>query len=247
MRSRGSVVALTATAVLLGAPAALADEQIVAAPPSQYTNPNVTIDQGEPLTFRNTDLARHDVASTQPGAVRNRLFSSDTIGNGETSFVEGSQYLTTGTYGFFCTVHPDFMKGALTVTASGTPKPRPGSGGGGGGGGGGGTPPPPDTTPPGLTVSGGKAKAASLKRGRPLRLGVGADEAATLMVVVRLRSTRAARETVELGSAGTRKLALTLSRKVRSRIRRGSRLTVTVAGRDAAGNAGSAKVTLKLR
>jgi plastocyanin len=229
--------------VLLGAPAALADEQIVAAPPSQYTNPNVTIDQGEPLTFRNTDLARHDVASTQPGTVRNRLFSSDTIGNGETSFVEGSQYLTTGTYGFFCTVHPDFMKGTLTVTASGTPKPRPGSGGGGGGG----TPAPPDTTPPGLSVSGGKAKAASLKRGRPVRLVVGADEAATLTVVVRLRSTRAARETVELGSAGTRKLALTLSRKVRSRIRRGSRLTVTVAGRDAAGNAGGAKVTLKLR
>jgi plastocyanin len=231
--------------VLLGAPAALADEQIVAAPPSQYTNPNVTIDQGEPLTFRNTDLARHDVASTQPGAVRNRLFSSDTIGNGETSLVEGSQYLTTGTYSFFCTVHPDFMKGTLTVTASGTPKPRPGSGGGGGGGGG--TPPRPDTTPPGLSVSGGKAKAAPLKHGRPLRLAVGADEAVTLTVVVRLKSTRAARETVELGSAGTRKLALTLSRKVRSRIARGSRLTVTVAGRDAAGNAGSAKVTLKLR
>jgi plastocyanin len=241
MRNKRSLVALTATGVLLGAPAAVADEQIVGTTPNRYANPDVTIDQGEPLTFRNADIARHDVTSTQPGTVRDHLFASDTIGNGETSFVEGSQYLTTGTYDYFCTIHPSFMKGTITVNASGTPKPRPGGGAGGGGA------PPPDMTAPALSVTAAKARASTLKRGGSLRLTVGADEASTVTVVVRLKSARGARRKVSLGSAGSRKLVMALSRKVRNRLKTGSRLAITVTGTDAAGNAGSAKTTVKLR
>jgi plastocyanin len=248
MRSRGSLVALTATGVLLGAPPAVADEQIVATTPNRYTNPDVTIDQGEPLTFRNADIARHDVTATDAGDVRNHLFASDTVGNGETSFVEGSQYLTTGTYRYYCTVHAEQMKGTITVTASGTPKPRPGAGGGGGGGGGDGGPAPsPDVTAPELTLSAGSAKASSLRRGRGLRVRLGANEAARLTLTVMLGSTRAARRHVDLGSAGTRKLAFALSPKARRKLRKGGRLQLTVRGTDGAGNTATASITAKLR
>src|SRR5215208_3028462 len=99
MRFRGKVATTTAAAMLLAAPAAIADEEIVGATPNRYSNPQVEIDQGERLTFRNTDFANHDVTSQAQG-----LFASETIGQGSTSFVEGSQYLTTGSYNFYCSI-----------------------------------------------------------------------------------------------------------------------------------------------
>ena len=64
-------------AALAAAPAAGADERVVAAPLSSgYVNPDVTIDQGEKLTFFNPDVAAHDVTSKEPG-----LFASETVGS----------------------------------------------------------------------------------------------------------------------------------------------------------------------
>jgi plastocyanin len=122
-------------------PGALADQEVVAGPGAAttgYANPKPTMAQGEKLTFTNNDIGiRHDVTAKKEGSDGKPLFKSDTIGSGS-AFVEGSQYLTTGTYDFYCTIHPGTMTGVLTVTSDGTPKPRPGSGGGGGSSGGGG-------------------------------------------------------------------------------------------------------------
>src|SRR5687768_900532 len=126
-------------AAVLAAPAtALADETIVATTGTRYAATEYTIDQGEKLDFRNDDLSgpSHDVQSTANGNVNGRLFASEIIGQGKTSFVEGSQYLTTGSYEFICSLH-NSMKGTLIVNSAGAPKPRPGS-----------TPTPPGEEPP---------------------------------------------------------------------------------------------------
>ena len=167
------LAAVTVGSMLVLAPVAAADEEIVAATPNQYTNPNVTIDQGERLTFRNTDFARHDVTSVASGSVGGHLFASDTIGQNATSFVEGSQYLTTGSYDFYCSIHAQ-MKGTVTVTAAGSaPAPAPTPPGGG-------ATPPPDTTPPALTLRPRSARAKTIKRGNPIKVDISTDEASTL-------------------------------------------------------------------
>lgn len=238
MRRRGTVVALAITAAALGPAAAGADQQITASFQNRYDSTSITMAQGEPLTFRNNDIVMHDVASNAPGDVNGHLFSSDTIGGGSTSFVEGSQYLTAGTYTFYCTVHPDQMKGTLTVTSEGTPKPRP-------------TPaptgsPPADTTPPALTLQAHPAKASKLAKGGNLKVDVGASEAARLVLTVKVGSRTGRTIKLELGSAGTRRLAFSLTKKVRSKLKKGTRLKLSVTGKDGAGNSSSAAAKLKL-
>ena len=231
MRFRGKVAAATAAASMLPAAAAIADEEIVGATPNRYSNPQVTIDQGERLTFRNTDFANHDVTSDPPGA-----FASETIGRGETSFVEGSQYLTTGSYNFFCSIHPQ-MTGTITVTSAGTPAPRPGTG----------SPPPPDTTAPVLTLKPHSARAKSLKRGNELKVDIGTDEAGELGLTVKLGSRVAGRVTEQFVTGGSKRVEIVLRKKVRRKLRSGSKLKLALAGKDTAGNAATAAATLKLR
>jgi plastocyanin len=231
MSLSGKVAAATAVAMLLAAPAAIADEEIVGATPNRYQNPQVTIDQGERLTFRNTDFANHDVTSKTSG-----LFASDTIGQGATSFVEGSQYLTTGSYDFYCSIHAQ-MTGTITVTSAGTPAQRPGSGG---------TPPPPDTTPPALTLTPRSAKAKALRTGRALKVDIGTDEASKLTLTVKLGTRVAGRVVETFETGGTRRVAIVLRKKVRRKLRSGSKLRLALGGTDTAGNAANAAKTLKL-
>ena len=232
MGHRGTAAVVTAAGLLLAAPAALADEEIVGATPNRYSNPDVTIDQGEPLTFRNTDIARHDVTSEQVG-----LFASETVGQGATSFVEGSQYLTTGRYGYYCSVHPQ-MKGTITVTSAGTPAQRPGTGTG---------PPPPDTTPPGLTFAPLPARAKALRQRKPLRVDIGMNEAGEFAVNVFLRKLHAGRVVATFDAAGERRVRIVLKRKARSKLRRGTKLTLAYLATDTAQHSAGAQVTLKLR
>lgn len=232
------------TAALLAPSTALADETIVATTGTRFAADEYTIDQGEPLNFRNDDIsgASHDVASTANGSVRGQfLFASEIVGQGVTSFVEGSQYLTTGSYDFFCSIHPS-MKGKLNVTSAGTPKPRPG------------TPPTPpgeappaaDQTPPEPSLSFGGLRAAALRKSRRITLKVGADEAVSMKVTVRIAKVKVVRR-LELPARGTRRVRLTLSKAARRAIFRGRRIHMTVDVADAAGNLGTAKDSVRLR
>jgi plastocyanin len=244
MGGRGGIVLLTAGALLAAAPAALADKTITASPSNRYSTPNVTMDQGERLTFQNADIADHNVTASKDGSDGKPLFASKTISTNQESLVDGSQYLTAGTYEFFCTLH-SFMTGTLTVTSAGTPVPRPGGGGGSGGGGGGsggggsggGS---TDTTAPSL-----KLATRGTLRSHRLRITATVSEAAH----VSLRATvRRGGRTVTVGRATADvSESETISIKLSRRARRGSRVTISGTARDDAGNSGTARRTVKLR
>ncbi len=216
--SRGFVSITAVGLVLALAPAALADKRIEAASPNTYTTTNVTMDQGERLTFLNRDFARHDVVSLKAGSDSKPLFRTPLIGQNEEVFVDGSQYLTTGSYQFICSVHSN-MQGTLNVTANGTPAQRPGTGGGG----------TTDTTKPKLSVSIKQATRSSM------RLTVSVDEAATTTLRLRRGSRVIASRTIKADAATKRTVRL------RYRVPRGSKVTLTAAAKDSAGN----KTTLR--
>src|SRR3954466_5829585 len=122
---RRTRVALLFVLAALAVPAiAWADKRIEAGPPNRFTTTEVTMDQGERLTFHNGDTVAHDVTATQKASDGKPLFSTGTTDAGKETPVNGSQYLTSGHYEFICSIHPN-MKGMLHVTSNGTPQQRP--------------------------------------------------------------------------------------------------------------------------
>jgi plastocyanin len=238
----------------LGVPsAASADETIYAGPPNQYFNSQVSPDQGEPVIFQNLDFVDHDVVADAKGPDGTPLFRSEIIGRGASSPVAGTEFLTTGDYGFFCSIHPN-MKGTLSVTGAGSPKPRPGSGGSGGSGGGsgGGSSPPPsspppssggsssDTTAPSVRIGITDRRLSVVRRRRSLRVRITTDEFITIGLAVRAGRRTIGTRTFDV-AAGTRTVTIRLRRRATSR------LTVTATAADQAGNAstGSTRRTLR--
>lgn len=221
---------LAGAILLVTAAAAEADKRIEAATPNRYTAPSVTIDQGEPLTFGNTDVtARHDVTAGDPDPDGRPLFSTPIIPGGREVPVEGAQYLTTGSYRFFCSVHP-FMTGTLNVTSLGTPVPRPG-----------------DTTAPELGVNLRRGRLSSVRRKGRLAAVVSVNETASvaLTATTRVRGrtlTLAAAEIREL-APGARTMALRLRPAARRALGRRRSVVVTIAARaiDTAGNEAAAR------
>lgn len=200
-----------AMVLLLAAPAS-ADQQINAGPGRQFTNPNVTIAQGEKLTFHNGDTIVHDVTSTQDLNGK-PLFSTPLLDPGQSAVVEGAQYLTTGEYPFICSVHPD-MQGKLTVSSEGTPVPRPGSGGGGE-----------------ATVKARAARLSAVRSSRRLLVDVtgaaGAEAIVAAKATVGGKKLTLAKTRVTIAADGSSRATLKLTSKARSAIRRVKRLTVT--------------------
>ena len=230
-------LAAAVVALALAAPAARADEQIEAGPGTRYLTTSPSIDQGERLTFTNLDTTGHDVTARKLGADGRPLFQTPVIGTGSSSFVVGSQYLTTGRYDFYCSVHP-FMQGTLTVTSAGRPAPRPAR---------------QDTRAPGVAIEIVSSRLGKVKRSGKLRVSFHTDERAT----VRLRgSVRAGGRTYALSRTARSVRAnrpatveLQLSDAARSALGRVSKalFKVYAATRDAAGNrgTGAARRTLK--
>jgi plastocyanin len=224
---RASLAALAIVAALVAAPTSLADERVIAAPLSSgYVNPNVSIEQGEKLTFLNPDVAPHDVTSAEPG-----LFASETVGVGSEVPVTGADSLGTGAYDYICSVHP-YMTGTLTV----------GSGGGGGGHGG------HDMKAPKVSVKVRDSRISEVLDTGALSLKVKLDEPATVRPVAAVDRTKVAKARAKLGS-GTSRIAAKLTAKGK-RLLRGARkveLELTLIAADAAGNAAKRTATAKLR
>lgn len=125
MRSAHIVATLAVAGGFLAAPA-MADQTITAGPvPNSFSTKDVTMDQGEAVLFQNSDPSKalHDVTADKNGSDGKALFASETIEGGKSAPVKGVEFLTTGDYGFHCSVHP-FMTGTIHVTTGGTPKPR---------------------------------------------------------------------------------------------------------------------------
>jgi plastocyanin len=233
---------LALIALLLAAPAAaVADEQIRAVPSNQYSPSEYTMDQGERLTFRNLDFNRHNVWAKQNGTDGKPLFQTPVIGQNEESFVEGSQYLTTGDYGFYCTIHP-FMEGTLHVNSAGKPaiRPTPGT-------------TPTDSQAPAVGVRLVSARQSAVRRSREVRVSVSVDEAATVTLTVTTRSggrrITVARGRVRFPAAGTRRPGLDLTRAGRRALRgrRSVRVEAVARAVDAAGNRATARRSGTLR
>ena len=236
------IVTLAAALVLVAAPVARA-ENIVAGPNSTYLTPNPTMDQGEPLTFYSFDVPNHDVTAEQKGTDGKPLFRTDLIGAGDSAFVEGSQYLTSGAYPFFCSIHAN-MRGTLTVTSAGTPATRPGPGGPGG---------PADTKKPKVGVKVRSGGVRGVRRSGKLQVEVSVDEGAKValkaVTTASGRRVTIARGAVNLSAAGTRRETLKLTRAGKRALAGRSRAAVKVSARavDPAGNAGTAKAGRTLR
>jgi plastocyanin len=245
---RRSIRTATLAGLLLAAgplvPVALADQQIQAVFPTRYASTSVTIAQGERLTFQNLDITEHDVTADTRGPDGKPLFGTTLNGTGEESFVEGSQYLTTGHYPYVCSIHAN-MVGTLHVTDAGTPVPRPGGGGGGSVAG--------DKTKPTVKVKLKSTRSSSVRRVGRLVAEVKVNEAAKVALTAKARSGRRtvtiANGAVELTTAGTRLPELKLTRAGRKLLGKKRRVVVTVTAKaiDTAGNTSSdsARAALK--
>lgn len=247
MRGMGKLGACAlATAVLVPA-AAYAEERIDAAPSNRYSTPNIEIDQGEKVIFRNGDVASHDVTAEQKGPDGKALFASKLIERNEEAEVVGADSLATGSYGFFCTVHPQ-MKGTIKVNGNGTPKTRDPANGAPAGGGSTGSGPaagPADEQAPALAVKILSRAVRATRSAGVLRVRVSVDEAAsvTLRAIARPKAggplVTIATGKVSFDGAGKRNVEALLTRAGRRALRKGrKRLAVVVMARaeDRVGN-----------
>src|SRR3954453_8468886 len=163
VRAAAAGAALAVAGALWAAPA-LGDATITAGPvPNTFATTDATIDQGQAVMFQNSDnTAFHDVTSDANGSDGKALYASETIAGGKSSPVKGVEFLTTGDYGYHCSVHP-FMTGTLHVTANGTPKPRTPDNP---------APNPADTSPPDATVTILDSRISKVLEHRSLRVRV---------------------------------------------------------------------------
>jgi plastocyanin len=123
-RRLGLVAGLVIAGVLFAGGLALAASQtIVGQIDDTYNHATYTADQGEVAQFQVTGDT-HNVTAHQNGPDGAALFRTPTISGGTTG-VQGTQYLSAGSYTFFCTVHPTTMQATLVVTGNGAPQARP--------------------------------------------------------------------------------------------------------------------------
>jgi plastocyanin len=196
--------------MLLAAPLAHADAQISAGPPSTYLTPDVTIDQGETVTFVNADAVEHDVLAREEAPDGKALFRSELIGFAQSAPVEGTEYLVTGAYPFVCSIHPQ-MEGTLTVSSAGKPVPRPG-------------------TKTSLKLRVLDSKVAKVNRRGALSVRVTTDRAATVKLTARADGKVFAKGTAKPAGAGATTAQLPLTRAGRKMVEAKKRIKVTVAG-----------------
>lgn len=118
------VLGIAAAGVLFAGGLALAASQtIVGQIDDTYNQATYTADQGEVVQLQVTGDT-HNVTGRTNGPDGQALFRSPTISGGTTG-VQGTQYLSAGSYTFFCTVHPTTMQATLVVTGNGAPQARP--------------------------------------------------------------------------------------------------------------------------
>jgi plastocyanin len=232
--------AALAVAGALAAAPALADQTVTAGPvPNTFATTDVTIDQGEALLFQNSDrTAMHDVTSEKKGGDGKPLFESETIESGKTSPVKGVEFLTTGDYGFYCSVHP-FMTGTVHVTANGTPKPRTPDNP---------APNPADTTPPtaGVTIL-DSSIAKVLKRGT-LMVRLSSDEPSRFKLTAKSgKTTIAAGTSVLKGTKRNASISLTKAGKKLLQQAKAATVKLTAQVNDAANNKSAATASRKLK
>ncbi|MGH2794071.1 MAG: hypothetical protein ACRDKG_07170 [Actinomycetota bacterium] len=106
-----AIVSIVAVLAML-TPASAATGFIVAGPGATsvgYLTRPAILQKGMNLKFVNLDIPQHDVVMAHNTSIRSPL-----IGVGKQAFVVGANTLPKGTFGFFCSIHPN-MRGNLRV------------------------------------------------------------------------------------------------------------------------------------
>jgi plastocyanin len=222
---------------------AWADKTIYAGFGNQYIGGNISMAQGEKVTFTNSDTVAHDVTAKTNGSDGKPLFKSALIGAGGSGPVDGAEYLTTGSYDYLCSVHP-FMTGTITVTSEGMPVPRP-------------TPSPsPSPTPGGgdttaATVSAKllDTKKSAVRKRRALQISVTVSEAVALKISAKSGSTVVASGSAKVSKASTKKVSVPLTKAGLKLVKKSGtiKIAVTVKATDGAGNKSSASASGRVR
>jgi plastocyanin len=120
----GLVLAAAAMMAGLGAGSAYAaSETISGTALNTFDKATYTSDQGDLVQFQSLG-GSHNATATVKGPDGGPLFESETITGGTTP-VNGTQFLSQGSYSFICTVHPTTMQATLVKTGAGSPVPRP--------------------------------------------------------------------------------------------------------------------------
>jgi hypothetical protein len=128
-RAGGAGLIVAAALLFFGGSAARAADTIVADPvcctfaPGPYFQ-----DLGEVPDFNNPadSDAPHNVTAEKNGPDGRPLFRSISVTADSTVPVKGTEYLSAGSYGFYCTIHGPSMSGTLTVEGGkGQAAPRP--------------------------------------------------------------------------------------------------------------------------
>ncbi len=117
------LAALAAGTLAVGVSFGAAETITASTASNTFTQASYAIDQGEVATLDNPAGTQHNVFATTHGPDGKELFRSETISSGQTP-VNGTQYLTAGTYQFICTIHTG-MAADLVVTGNGTAVARP--------------------------------------------------------------------------------------------------------------------------
>jgi plastocyanin len=119
------LTSLIASAALIAVPATThaATSTIGTGVGNVFSAVDYSIDQGDSVTFSNTDDRPHNVMSFSlfGGGF---LFESETVRPGASGPVDGVEYVTSGTYAFFCSLHPG-MEADLIVGPGGGAWSRP--------------------------------------------------------------------------------------------------------------------------
>lgn len=196
-------------------------------PPCSFSADSYSQGLGEIPIFENPvgADAPHNVVSTVRGPDGRSLFRSETIVAGSTSPVEGTQYLTEGSYPFFCTLHGLSMGGRLEVSSSqGTVVPRPAV-----------RLSVPSQSLRAVRRSGIVKVSASALVGSPI-LSISAKSGAVPV---------ASAGGLRLGPGATRTVRLKLSRAGRKAVSKGRRAVISVRGSVEFGSPVSAKRTVR--
>lgn len=119
-----SALACAALGSALAAGSAFAVAQPIVATDDVFSAATYTMDQGDRPVLQNNGVNQHNATARANGPDGKFLFESPTIGGGTTT-LNGTQYLTAGTYAFICSIHPLSMQANLQVSAAGTPVARP--------------------------------------------------------------------------------------------------------------------------
>lgn len=225
MRTRLALACLLACALGGAAPSgALAFERIEGAFLAEYSATSYTIDQGEIVTFGNSDKFLSHGVQSDSGS----LFTAPVIVPGQVRLVRGAPFLTTGTYPFHCPIHLG-MTSELVVNASGSPLPA-------------------DAVQPAATIGVKDASAVKIARKRKVRLVINPTEAADAVIKAGAGGELLGRvERTWLGP-GPRALTISFSRSAAKALDAAAqegrvplRLKVTLS--DVAGNAATVKRT----